>query len=267
MQIIHNYDKFKVVDYLKSGQKNLIVYNCGLGDTIMFLPYYKALCNMFPDIEFNLRADNQSEFFYDYYNNVYYYDYVFYLHAIFNEKIVKYQAYTKPECNCLFEMGIPYDKNLEYSYQLPHEKIDGFENVVGISFFNSCFPQYLNCREEVAKKIWYELKDNGFTPINLFKPILKDADKNPLNSIYDFIDNSVDSSYGLVKMINAMSSMNGIAAVATGNFHYAMTVFPEKTLYLKKDFKKDFFTNKDVLSLDTVNPDYGILKEWISRLK
>jgi hypothetical protein len=267
MQVIKNYTKLKLVDYLKPGQKNLIVYNCGLGDTIMFLPYYKALCNMFPDIKFDLRADNQSVFFDDYDKSMESYDYVFHLHAIFNERLVMYSGFTKPECNCLFEMGIPYDKSLEYSYQLPHEKIDGFENVVGISFFNSCFPQYINCRYDVAFRIWDVLKENGFIPIHLFKPILKGADRNPLNKFYDFIDNTVDSSYDLRKMINAMSSMRGIAAVATGNFHYSMTVFPEKTLFLKKCFDKRFFTNKKVLCLDTTNPDYGVLSEWINRLK
>lgn len=267
MQVINNYSKKLLVDYLKPKQKNLIVYNCGLGDTIMFLPYYTELCRIYPDIQFDLRADNQSIFFNNYDKSMESYDYVFHLHALFNERIVKYCAYTKPECNCLFEIGIPYNKNLEYTYLLPSEKINGFENIVGVSFFNSCFPEYLNCREEVAKKIWYELKDHGFTPINLFKPILKGADKRPENKIFSFIDNSVDETYDLRKMINAMYSMNGIAAVATGNFHYAMSAFPDKTLYLKKSFDFKFFTNKDVLCIDTYNPDYGILKEWINRLK
>ena len=28
----------------------------------------------------------------------------------------KYKGMTKPECNCIFDLGIAYDKNLEYRW-------------------------------------------------------------------------------------------------------------------------------------------------------
>ena len=57
------------------------------------------------------------------------------------------------------------------------------------------------------------------------------------NLKYDFVDWSMRTKgIGIEKMISIMSSMAGMASVATGNFHYGMTIYPDKMLYLEKDF-------------------------------
>lgn len=268
MMYVTEFGDKKLIEYLKDGQYNLVECMCGLGDVIMILPYFKQICDMYPNIKFDFRTKNQDCFFSNYSKDYSVYDYVFKLVAYFNEKDPEYQHCTKPECNSIRQIGIPYDKNLEYTYKLPCKKIEGYDNVVGCAFCNSCFPHYINCNYNVARNIWEMLKENGFKPLELFHPTYRRAWENCLNQKYDFIDNTIrkDDS-GLPHALDVMCSMKGMASVATGNFHFGMTVYPEKILYLKKDFKYQYFTNKEILSLDTLNPDYGIVKEWIQRLK
>jgi hypothetical protein len=253
----------KLIEYLKDGQTNLVLCECGLGDVIMVLPYFYDLQARYPNVKFHFKTKNQDCFFNEYYRDYNKYDYVFKLVAYFNEGTPDLKKYTKPECNCVIQIGIDYKKELEYSVTLPYKE----SPFVGVSFCNSCFPDKINCEKVTAKLIWDSLRNNGFVPIELFSPTYQRAWDRNENKKYDFIDCTMRGmGNNLIRMLSVMGNCKGMASVATGNFHYGMTIYPEKMLYLEKDFSYKYFTNKEVLCLNTKNPDKGIIEEWIRRL-
>lgn len=263
MRRITQYPIEKISDLVKPGQKVLIEYECGLGDVIMFLPYYEEMKRLFPDVEFSLKTKNQDCFF-DYNRNMEYYDWVFRCDSFFNEETPGLQKYTKPECNCVLQLGIPYNKELEYTVKLPHES----SPFVGMSFCNSCFPERINCTYETAKMLWERVRTNGMVPIELFTPTYRQAWERPENKKFDFVDCTMRGmGPDLKRMLSLMATCRGHASVATGNFHYAMTLNPEKVLYIENKFSYKFFTNKNILSVNTLKPDMGVIEEWIQRLK
>lgn len=252
----------RIKDYCKDGAKILILYPHGFGDVLMFYPFFKSFKSKYANCKIDLKVDNKFSCLFPDVLNEESYDYVFWIPAYFNEMDTRIQMITKPQCNVLFDLGDEYDSCLEYT-----ESFTRKSNIVGFSFFNSFHPQYINCPYETAKKLWEKVQENGFIAIDLFIPKTKSANKAQ-NSKYDFVDWSMRTKgIGIEKMISIMCSMAGMASVATGNFHYGMTIYPNKMLYLEKDFPVKRFTNKDVLCLDVMKPDEGVIEEWIRRLQ
>lgn len=252
----------RIKDFCTDGAKILIIYPHGFGDVLMFYPFFKSFSKKYPNCKIDLKVNDKLMSLFPQVMDENNYDYVFWIPAYFNEVDTRIQSMTKPQCNVLLDLGDEYDSNLEYTESFMRKS-----NIVGFSFFNSFHPGYINCPYDTAKKIWNRVQDNGFIAIDLFIPKERGADKVQ-NSRYDFVDWSIRTKgIGIEKIISLMSSMAGIASVATGNFHYGMTVYPEKVLYLEKDFPVKRFTNKDVLCLNVLKPDEGVIKEWIKRLQ
>lgn len=263
MPRITRYISKKISEIIKPGDKVLIEYECGLGDVIMFLPYYERLKQMFPEVKFDLKTKNQGMFF-KFNTNPSYYNWIFRCASFFNEEKPELQRWTKPECNCVLQLGIPYDKDIEYTVSLPHKD----SPFVGVSYCNSCFPENINCNYEVAKLIWDKLRENGFVPIELFSPTYKEAWERDENKKFDFVSCSMrDMGSNLQRMLDVMATCRGLASVATGNFHYGMTIYPDKILYLMNKYTYKYFTNKEILCLDVNKPDIKIIEEWIKRME
>lgn len=252
----------RIKDFCSDGTKILILYPHGLGDVLMFYPFFEHFKKKYPKCVIDIKVNDIIKSSFPPVMDENYYDYVFWIPAYFNEKNFSINDVTKPECNVLFDLGIEYDKELEYSY-----KISGKNNLVGFSFFNSFHPREINCPYDLAKYLWEYTQESGFLCIDLFIPKKYTADRVE-NKKYDFVDWSMQTKgLGINKMISLMHSIAGMASVATGNFHYGMTVYPQKMLYIEKDFSYKKFTNKEVLCLNVYKPDYGVIKEWIKRLQ
>lgn len=253
--------KITIKDYCKDGAKILILYPHGLGDVLMFYPYFKKFKSLYPNCVIDIKVNELIKSMFPPVMNENDYDYVVWIPAYFNE-VEKNCLMTKPECNAVLDLGIEYQKELQYT-----ECIEASGNIVGFSFFNSFHPKEINCPYEIAKKLWKIVEDNGLIAIDLFVPKEKSASK-PLNQKYDFVDWSMRTKgIGIQKMIGLMGSLAGMASVATGNFHFGMTVYPDRVLYIEKDFSYKKFTNKEILCLNVKKPDYGIVNEWINRIK
>ena len=59
--MIENFKEKKLVEYLENGQKVLIRFGHGLGDTLMFMPVFNHLKSLYPNIHFDLYVESGQE--------------------------------------------------------------------------------------------------------------------------------------------------------------------------------------------------------------
>ena len=66
-----------------------------------------------------------------------------------------------------------------------------------------------------------------------------------------------------------MKNCVGYAGVATGTFHVAMTLYPEKVLFLKNVFDYTYFgTSRKIFSVNTnLNFNVEEINRWLTALK
>ena len=300
MQYISDFSSKKVIEYLKPGMTVRIDYPHGLGDVLMFLPYSNQLQIMYPDIVFHLKTTPDKQNIIGELPSPCDYDYVFYLPAHFNEGGGKYKGMTKPECNCIFDLGIAYDKNLEYKdvQNIKEEVIQPITEknplgdkeaeerekaltksersllnlpLVGFSFFSTHFPKEIDCRERFAEYLWNRTIQEGYVPIEL--QFFQSGDQhNIMRRRFNFATNTTrqckpDAS----RLISLVKACRGIASVATGTYHLGMTLMPENTLYLGSQWQTEYFTNKpDLLKVDVRKSHFdemATINKWFQSMK
>lgn len=262
--LVNNFYNKKLIEYLKDGQNNCIKFIHGLGDTIMFYPLFEQLKEMYPKINWVLYTTNgQEEIFGNYNCDPKNYDYVFELNFPCCEFNDKYKHFTKAEFCCIQELGIKYDISREYNLNLGNTK----SPLVGVHFNSTCCPDSIGCNYNFAKVVWDKIKERGLIPIETH---FIHKYHNSRNEKFSFIDNNVRNCNGNIStLIGLLSSCRGFVGVGSGPIQVAMTLYPEKVLFLKNYVPFNNLSKKyNVLTLDTNNIfDDNIFNQWIKNME
>lgn len=262
-------DQKLVQQFTPETKKVLLVFWHGLGDLIMFLNPFYRLRELYPDIQFDL-AVQKGLSFEDIVPFTYFvtgedmdkldtfpYDIVAKIHFPMSENQIEF---TKGEFCCIHELGIPPVCGHHLVKPLPSK-------LIGVHFNITCLPDSCNPDEETAQKVWNEIREAGFIPIEThFEHIFH----NPVNKKFDFVDCSVRKAQARISnLVSLMSSLAGFVGVVSGNFHLALAILPSnRIMFLQKHFKLECFTRLPVARASIMPGEYkgGETKKWLETL-
>lgn len=253
--MITNYKDKKLIEYLKDGQKILIRFGHGLGDTLLFMPIFYKLKTLYPQVQFDLYVESGQEEIFESVSDkdAQGYDHVFHLNFPMSEG---WGGVSKPEKCCLDEIGIePITKVVDlkpFLYDSP---------IVAIHFQGTALPDSVGCSEVIAKQIWQEVKDCGKIPLEVH---FEHCWHNPVNKKFDFINSTVrGSKASLFNLIGLIRNSCAFIGVASGPFIVALSVIPERTLFLEKAHKLYNYTKEPIAKIDLSNFQPGSIKSWL----
>jgi hypothetical protein len=267
--VIKSYSKFKVkevLDILDPGTKVLIVFWHGLGDTLMFLPVYKHLESLKKDIKFNLalgpgfgqsavypEALDMPEAEFTKNNDIAF--------VLSFGMVEGSNNITKAEYCCQKELGIELPKGDFYLNPLDY----GGENInkfVAVHFHGTCLPGSTNPDEELAKRIWNDITEAGYIPIDVhFKHVFH----NPANKDYSWVSRTCrDLKPDINQLRNVIGSCMAFVGVASGPFVLSLTNFPLKTIYLQKHHNINCYVRNLNRVVDILNYDKEVLLKHLN---
>lgn len=258
----------KLAEHLDTGKFKtvLLPFFHGLGDTILCLPILKSLRELYPEITFTLglcKGLDQETIVPD----------ALLLDGDWREKAlslgfdlvfpwnmplekIEDLTKTKAEVSCIDEIGI---SPVSGHFLLKAKKL------VGVNFQMTSIPWVANADEATANKIWNEIYDAGFIPIETY---FSHCFSNPENKRYDFAKNHVRDWPARVETLMALiGSCHAFIGVVGGNWHMALSVLgKERVMLLEKDLKVAHFSKEKIASLDMKNYAGGEIKSWLSSL-
>jgi len=253
--IIDSFKKKKLVEYLQGNEKVLIRFGHGWGDTQMFMPIFYQLKKIYSKVIFDLYLENGQE---EIFNSVKspdmsQYDFVFSLNFPMSEG----SNLTKSEKCCIEEIGIePISKLATLSLQE--------SPIVLVHFQGTCLPEGVNCSLDISEKIWEEIKQFGKIP---FECHFCHNFHNPVNNKYQFIDNSARNyKANLKNLIGLVQNSFAFIGVASGPLVTALSIMPDRTLYLEKHHHIKNYTYDNVDKINILNYKDGNVLSWLENL-
>ncbi len=263
--LIDNFKSKKVCEWLDTGNYHnvLIIFHHGLGDAVMFWSTcFKALQRRYPTIRFAFSTHlGQDDIFGKTDDNQEHYDIAFKLAYPCSEWGSRDE--TKSEKCAREELGLPLP--LPESYSLP---VQFKSPLVGVHFNSTCCSR-LNMPKDYGFKLWNQIQEEGFIPIDTH---MRHKNDHPNKSIvYDYeqcrkVDN-IDATVG--KLIGLIGACRGFAGVPSGNIACALALMPaERVLYMSSEFPKSRQIHLNCFEMSLKKPyDAGIVREWLSVLK
>jgi len=263
----------KLVEYLTDEVKKVgIVFWHGIGDCVQFMHILKYLRTTYPKIQIDIllqRNLGQETIFpdcvflddFDHFEDMDY-DYIFLVHFP-----VEGGEITKAELCCQTEIGCP----LIWEYaEIPGWARDSYNaqnytsRLIGIHYHNTALPTVFNPTAEVAEKIWNEVIEAGFVPMELdFQHVYH----NPVNSKFEFIDCTVRLAKATMKnLLGLIANCAGVIAVPSGPLHCAIAMKPKRVLYLEKGVPVKRFTYWDIPSINVNEYKDGGVKAWLENM-
>ena len=234
----------KLVDYLNEyqpGSRIGLIFKHGVGDILMFLPYFDYLKSLYKDLTIHLliirdyeeqlyekrddlvRIDKDEKI----YEN---YDHLFELK--FREgtpqEVFINHNYSKPEFSFIEEIGL----NPSLVNICPCKLQNHKSKYIGFMFnrLGKNFTQASNVPYEFAKYLWFRTKQLGFIPIEIMF-LNKDYIENESSKKYDFVDRSTrDLDATFENVISIFDTLKGICAIDCGFFHIAYNYFNHKNI-------------------------------------
>lgn len=257
----------KLKDYLDTGEYKSVVifFGHGIGDCIQFMNILDKLKELYPDIKFimglqeglnqetiypdaifvNSREDAQKLNDYD-------------LVAQINFPVETDPNLTKSELCCKTELGIELISG--------HKKLPKFPSkLVAVHFHNTALPALANPDKETAEKIWNEILEAGWIPIESH---FEHVYHNPENKKFPFIDCAVRRCKPQISTLISLLQISGaFIGTVSGNFHCAMSVMPyNRIAFLEKEIPVERFTHESIKVFDIKNYQKGKVKEWLNSL-
>jgi len=254
----------KLAEHLDTGKFKsvLIPFWHGVGDVVMVLPIVKRLRELYPAIEFKLglcKGLDQETFVPD----------AILLEGDWREKALTLGfdlvfpvnfpiermddlTKTKAEVCCEEEIGIPP--------VCGHLPLSG-KRLVGVCFQCTSVPWVANADEEVAQKIWNDIKEAGYVPI---ETQFIHCFANPDNKIFSFIDAHLRGCPARIETLMAiLGRCDSFVGTVGGNFHMALSILgPDRVMLLEKDLKREHFTKEKIATANL--KDYqGEVKKWL----
>jgi len=272
MRLIRSYERAKVADILRRQRprKICLVFWHGLGDLVMFMTSFYKMKKLFPNVQIDIalqdgtgqealvrdviliRNPNQP---------IEGYDYTFQIHYPMSEHMKG--RWTKNEWCCMEELGI--DPISSYpTFKKLRERDD--RKLVAVNFQATALPDDCNPTEEVAQRIWDEIKDAGFVPVEAF---FRHAWYNPVNEKFSFIPERStvrEIKPTVTKLIRLLQACEANISVSTANFHMGMATMPERTMYLQKKFLLSSYTKNNIASMVINKYEGGGIKSWLETL-
>lgn len=228
---IKNFKDKKLVEYLEPGMRVLVQFNWhGIGDQIMWQPSWQRLKQLHPEVEWHLEPNRDQQYFAETPEAPV--DIIF--NIAFKETATK-RAYAEPlskaERCCREELGIPFDKDLDftwcpnYVYDQPAIK----DNCIGVSWQVQSNPSR-GMPWGVAQKIWAHIKKRGFTPIEV---TFNNPNANRKNGRPSFVDYTCrDFKATEMNMFSVVSQCKGFIGVNTGTFCAATCIHSGHVLHV-----------------------------------
>jgi len=268
--MITDFKKKKLVDYIDEElkatgglmQKALIRFGHGLGDTIMFLPILDVLRKKYEkDCQIDLYVEaGQEHIFGDTMDKEGEgYDLVFSLDFPMSEGT----DLTKAEKCCIDEIGIdPVALDLEVFNANVQIEDNPF---VVVHFQGTALPNSVSCPEDVAGKIWQEIKECGKIPIEChFEHIFH----NPANSKFDVVNRHVrDCQADIKTLVGMIQNSYAFIGIASGPFIVALATPIPRILYLEKDHPLKSYTKLDIARVDVKDYKEGSIKLWLENMR
>lgn len=263
--LISNFNGKKACEYLDTGNYHrvLILFHHGLGDSVMFwATCMRALRRRYPSIEFTYATHlGQEDIFGKVDDNPDHYDIAF----KFGYPCSEWGSVdeTKSEKCARMEIGLPLP--LEEEYSLPRS----FPSpLVGLHFNSTCCSR-LNVPKEFGRRLWSQIQEAGFIPIDTH---MRHKNDHPEKSVvYDYeqcrrVDNVPAT---MEKLVGLLSCLRGFAGVPSGNMTVALSLLPPKRiLYLSSEFPMRRLVRLDCFEMNLKKPyDAGIVSEWLQELK
>jgi len=272
LQRIWEGDKPKLSEHIEKikAKSVLLVFWHGLGDLIMFLNPFEALTKQFPDVIFDL-AVQKGLGFEDITADLQGTKILFIDGSFFKELPLEYDIIadidfpmsegqtelTKGEWCCVHELGIEPVNN--------HKLLTkGVNRLVGVHWQITCLPDSANVPYDIAKKVWQEIKDAGYIPM---ETLMKHPFHNPVNEKYDFIDRHIrDISPKISTLIGIIKNCSHFICCVSGNFHVALSILPpERICLLERDFKTECFTKLPIKRINIKEYVDGEILQWLQK--
>ncbi|MCK4307118.1 hypothetical protein KAW50_02700 [candidate division WOR-3 bacterium] len=253
--MIQDFKQKKLVEYLKDGQKVLIRFGHGLGDTILFMPIFEKLKSLYPTVHFDLYIESGQEEIWSSIKNkdAPGYDLVFSLNFPMSEGGI----HTKPEKCCIDEIGI---QPITDTAKLPKKD----SPIVAVHFQGTALPGSVSCPALIAYQIWEEIKDCNKIPVETH---YQHVFHNPANRKYSFINVTArDLKASLSSLFGLIQHSCAFIGIASGPFVVALASIPDRTLYLEKAHKLKTYSTKQIATVDINNYQSGGVKKWLQSL-
>lgn len=254
--MITEYHEKKLVEYIEPGQRVLIRFGHGWGDTLMFMPTFWRLQDLYPQTNFDLYLECGQECIFDSFPDKEGPDHDHVFHLDF--PMAEGSGLTKAQKCCIDELGIE-----PFSEIAPVPKVDS--PIVSLHFQGTALPNSVNCPEEVARQIWQECLDAGKIPIEAhFRHLFH----NPINTRYGFIDRHVRyCDANLNNLIGLIQNSFAFIGIASGPFVTALSIMPTRTFYLERNHAvTDYVKHLDIQSVHVDHYEDGMVSEWLATL-
>lgn len=262
--LVKSYEGKKIADYLRQDKpsKVCLIFWHGLGDLIMFIEPFNKLKSLFPDIQIDIALQDgtgqeviasNAKLIKNADLNIEGYDYTFQVHFPMAEHLNG--LWTKAEHCCTEELGIePVCDYPKFSENIKSP-------FVACHFQATAMPGACNPSPEVAEKIWNEIIEAGYIPI---EALFKHCYYNPANAQFSSVNRDVrDIPVKLGKLIMLLSSCCASICVASGNLPLSIALMPHRTLYLKKEYPIKAYTKQSIPEIDINNYKDGTVKKWL----
>lgn len=254
--MITNFKDKKLVEYLKDNQRVLIRFGHGWGDTQMFMPIIYRLRETFSQNQIDLYVESGQEEIFDSIKDKDdpNYDCVFSL----DFPMAEGSPITKAEKCCVEEIGIePFTQTIKFKqYENP---------LVCVHFNGTALPESVGCPADVAERIWREIEQAGFIPIESH---LEHQFHNPANAKFEFVSRHVrDIKPSLSKLISLIQHSFAFIGVASGNLITAFNINPQRTLYLEKHHKFENYYRYPVAKVNILDYKDGTVRNWLETLR
>ena len=250
-----------VSEQIKPGMKVLFILDHhGLGDQVMFRPLYLKMKELYPDVTFNFKAGYGQEYFDEI--NCPDYDATFNLGFYENDmrQVPQCLLMSKPEVCCVKELGIPFQKELEFTWKpdfIPNNINIKPNTVAVIPFCHSAPSRSLT--ESAMNFVWDTVKEFGFNPLEVhFEPA--HYHKTPRYSFVDYTCRSFKPSIPAV--YDVLSKCKAAIGVNTGTFCVSVSLgLPVLHMTNTRRFYPHFKRFDPIP--ETVFASYGFIKEDI----
>lgn len=260
-----------IIDAYTEPKKILIVFWHGLGDTLMFLPLFRFLKQVYPQHTFNLSllpGVGQGEYIgtlaLPENNWLDEHDDAFVISFPMSEGNLNY---TKVEYCCLMEMGLnlldfmAYKKDEEFVVPIKQRFKSKF---VAVHLQGTCLPGSTNPDNELAEKIWNDIVSFGYIPIDCH---FKHAFHNPVNHSYPWVTRSCrDLKPDIFLLDNVIETSFAFVGVASGPFVVALAKDKSKVIYLQKHHNLKCYTRDNVKVIDLMDYKSETLKAYLDNL-
>lgn len=264
--LVTRYNEKRLVEYLKPGLKALVKFdNHGLGDMIMFQPLYQRLKTLYSDVEWHLKPNQDQGYFAETPDTPV--DIEFYIK--FPETTgysPKYPLTSKPEFCAVNELGIPWDKSLEFTWKPDrwNTELKLKENCIGMVFGCNSDPGK-SMNSGLARLFWQRVKSKGFRPIEVqfLNPL-----HNKSNGRCGFVDYSCrDFEASVENVIAVLKQCRGFIGINTGTFCAAVCILNGHVLHLRNRHSFDHYKRfEPVPEVDCTVPakiDWSIVDNYL----